>query len=82
MKIARTRAEVVEQLLGIVKKAAKGRAVHAMVMHSSVLSEAEDLKNRLTSELRCDEIYVSDFTPAMGIHSGPGVLGIAFYSDE
>ena len=53
-----------------------------MVMHSSVLSEAEDLKNRLTSELRCDEIYVSDFTPAMGIHSGPGVLGIAFYSDE
>jgi len=80
-KIARTRAEAVEQLLVIVKKAAKGRAIHAMVMHSSALSEAEELKGRLASELRCDEIYVSDFTPAMGIHSGPGVLGIAFYSD-
>jgi fatty acid-binding protein DegV len=82
MKIARTRAEAVEQLLVIVKKAAKGRAIHAMVMHSSALVEAEDLRDRLLSELRCNESYISDFTPAMGIHSGPGVLGIAFYSDE
>lgn len=82
MKIARTRADAVEQLLGVVKKAAKGKAIHAMVMHSSALVEAEDLRDRLLSELRCNESYISDFTPAMGIHSGPGVLGIAFYSDE
>ncbi len=82
VKIARTRHGAVEQLLGVVEKAARGRAIHAMVMHSSALSEAEELKARLAAELRCDEIYVSDFTPAMGIHSGPGVMGVAFYSGE
>jgi len=82
IRVARTRADAVEQLVGVVKKAAKGKAIHAMVMHSSALMEAEHLRDRLVAELRCNRTYISDFTPAMGIHSGPGVLGVAFYSDE
>ncbi|MCX8126955.1 MAG: DegV family protein, partial [Dehalococcoidia bacterium] len=37
------------------------------------------VRQRLTKEFNCTEAYVSDFTPVMGIHTGPGLLGIAFY---
>jgi fatty acid-binding protein DegV len=50
--------------------------------HTNALSEAEDLKNHITSEFNCVEVYVRDFTPVMGVHTGPGLLGIAFYFDE
>lgn len=82
LKMARTRHGAVKQLLEIVKGKAEGKPVHAIVMHSHSLDEAEKLKHCLESQLHCDEIYVSDFTPAMGIHTGPGVLGIAFYTED
>ena len=30
----------------------------------------------------CVELYVTDFAPAMGVQAGPGVLALAFYSEE
>jgi fatty acid-binding protein DegV len=27
----------------------------------------------------CAEIHVVEFTPVMGAHTGPGVLGVAFH---
>jgi fatty acid-binding protein DegV len=26
--------------------------------------------------------YVCEFTPVVGVHAGPGVVGAAFYSEE
>jgi len=50
-------------------------------LHANVLEEAQGLKQRITSEFNCAEIYVKDFTPVMGVHTGPGLLGVAFYAD-
>jgi DegV family protein with EDD domain len=82
LKMARTRHGAVKQLLQMVKVQTEGRPVHAIVMHSHSLDEAERLKQCLADQLECNELYVSDLTPAMGIHTGPGVLGIAFYADD
>jgi len=82
LKMARTRHGAVKQLLLMVKGKAGGKPVHAIVMHSRSLDEAERLRYSLATQLQCDELYVSDFTPAMGIHTGPGVLGIAYYADD
>jgi fatty acid-binding protein DegV len=53
-----------------------------MVMHANVAEEAHALREHIESEFECVEMYVSDFAPTMGLHAGPGVLGVAFYSDE
>ncbi|MCK4263030.1 MAG: DegV family protein, partial [Dehalococcoidia bacterium] len=82
IRIARTRQGAIRQLLELVKRGAGGKAIHATVMHSGNLAEAQVLEQRLLTQVRCKETYVSDFSPAMGIHSGPGVLGIAFYGDD
>jgi len=53
-----------------------------LVMHSNVIDEAEELKERMASELDCAEVYVTDFTTVMGLNTGPGLLGVAFYTDN
>jgi len=78
----RTRSKAIEQLMMFLKERADRKSVHAVVMHTNVLDEAERLKERVTSEFKCQEIYVTDFTPVMGLHAGPGLLGIAFHSEE
>ena len=52
--------------------------IQAIVMHANAPDEAEALRARLAAHFPCRESYVTQFTPVMGAHSGPGVLGIAF----
>ncbi len=77
----RTRKKAIEQLLIETRRFVDSRPIHAVVMHSNSPADAEYVKGRLASEFRCREAIVSDFTPVMGIHTGPGLLGIAFYEE-
>ena len=58
------------------------KPVHVIVMHANVTEEAEALKKQIETEFKCDEIYISDFSPTMGVQAGPGVLGVAFYTED
>lgn len=78
----RTRPKAVERLTEFLRKKVGKKPVHAVVMHANALDEAEKLKERIISEFNCIEVYVEDFTPVMGVHTGPGLLGVAFYTDD
>ncbi len=78
----RTRLSAVKKLEEIVKERIKRRPAHCIIMHSNVKGEAYGLKDRIARELDCVEIHVADFTPVMGVHTGPGLLGIAFYIES
>ncbi len=78
----RTRAKAIKRLSEIVLERTDKKPMHAIVLHSDALQEAEKLKEHITSTSNCVEIYVRDFTPVMGVHTGPGLLGIAFYFDK
>ncbi len=56
--------------------------MHGAVVHAEVPEDAGRLKEELASRLNCVEFYVTEFTPVMGAHTGSGVLGVAFFSDE
>lgn len=79
--MVRTRTKAIDYLIKVARKRVSKSPLHAVVMHSNSLGEAEKLRDHLVSEFNCAEIYVRDFTPVMGVHTGPGLLGIAFYSD-
>ena len=55
--------------------------VHVAVMHAYAQEEAERLKERVTSEFNCAELWLSEFSPVMGYACGTGTLGLAFYCD-
>ena len=48
-------------------------------MHADAPHEAEELRLLAERELSCREVFVSEFTPGMGAHIGPGLLGIAYW---
>jgi len=77
----RIRPKAIDRLVHILRHRSQGDPVHVIIMHTNVLAEAEELKQRISAEFNCAEIYVTDFTPVMGLHTGPGLLGLAFYSD-
>ena len=78
----RTKRRGVERLLEMMgQRTGANSPIHVIVLHADALDEAEDLKQRVASEFDCAEIYVKDFTPVMGIHTGPGLLGLAFYAE-
>ena len=52
-----------------------------MVHHADDLEGGEKLKDEIASRFDCAELYLTEFTPAMGVHAGPGVLAISFYAD-
>ncbi|MEE9583322.1 MAG: DegV family protein, partial [Dehalococcoidales bacterium] len=62
-------------------KLSKGQPVHVAVMHADVLERAKELRDRIASRFNCVELFITEFTPVMGVHTGPGVVGAAFYSE-
>ena len=75
---ARTKPRGVNRLVEIMQERTKGKPVHVNVMHANVADEAATLKERIESEFRCTELYVTDFAPTMGVQAGPGTLALAF----
>ncbi len=56
--------------------------VHVSVMHAYVLDEAYRLKEQVSSEFNCAELWLTEFSPIMGYATGTGTLGFAFYGDD
>jgi fatty acid-binding protein DegV len=62
------------------QRAAGARSLHLCIHHADALEEALALAERARSVLNPVELYVSEFTRVMSAHTGPGLLGFAFYS--
>ncbi len=77
----RSRGRAMERLVDVMEKRVGRRPVHATVMHAQAAEDAVDLSRRVRDRFDCREVFVSEFTPVMGAHLGPGLLGLAFYSD-
>lgn len=77
----RTQRRAITRLLELVNERAGQDALHATVMHADAPEAAEELRQRLEAMLPCRELFVSEFTPVMGAHIGPGLLGVAYWAE-
>ncbi len=78
----RTHKRAVKRLLELMCERAESGPIHATVMHADALEAAEELRGKVEAEFQCEDLFVSEFTPVMGAHIGPGLLGIAFWSND
>lgn len=76
----RSRSRAIERILDETRPLAARGPLHCAVAHAAVPDEAEGLLSRITDELECAETLLTEFTPLMGAHTGPGVLAIAAWS--
>lgn len=77
----RTRAKAVRRLLEVMAERIGGSTVHVIAHHADELEAGEQLKAEIGERFNCAELYLTEFTPAMGVHAGPGMLGASFYID-
>ena len=81
MGAVRSKERGIEQLLKVMKQKVGLNPVHVAVMHVYAQDEAERLKERVSSEFNCVELWLTEFSPLMGYACGTGTLGLAFYPD-
>ena len=82
MSAVRSKERGIEQLLKVMKQKVGVSPVHVAVMHVYAQDEAERLKERVSSEFNCVELWLTEFSPLMGYACGTGTLGVAFYSED
>ena len=77
----RSRAKAIRRLLDIMGERAAGEPLVVNVLEAGAPEEAQDLRAAVARDFDCRELMVSQFTPVMGAHTGPGLLGLAFHTD-
>jgi len=80
---ARTNLGATKRILELMEqKIAGGKRLHVAVMHADAPDRARELVDEISSRFDCAELFTTEFTPVMGVHTGPGVIGVAFYSED
>jgi len=78
----RTKKKGVEEMLDIATKRLGGkRMAEAAIVHVDCLEEGESLVDLVRDRFNPAKIFISDVSPVVGTHVGPGGLGLAFYPD-
>jgi DegV family protein with EDD domain len=75
----RTRKRAVQRLLEVMRQRTEGKAICVNLMHANVPEEAQRIKADILRQFHCLEFYITDFTPVIGAHTGPGSIGLSFY---
>jgi DegV family protein with EDD domain len=80
----RTMPRALSRLLSHVEERLDGqqRPLHMAVMHADAPAAADDLTDAIRRRFDPDELVVTEFTSVMGAHTGPGFVGVAFFSGE
>jgi DegV family protein with EDD domain len=55
--------------------------LHMAVMHADAQDEAQQLLKDIENEFPCRESFITTLTPVMGVHTGPGLVGVSFFAE-
>jgi DegV family protein with EDD domain len=77
----RTQKKALARLLEIIIEKGGNSPCHINIMHADAKDNAEMAKNTLTEKLKVVEMQVTELSPVIGAHTGPGTLGICVYPD-
>ncbi|OGO30042.1 MAG: hypothetical protein A2Z29_06390 [Chloroflexi bacterium RBG_16_56_11] len=80
--LPRTMKSAIARMLKLMDAAsAKNEMLHVAVMHADAPQLAAEFQDRISARFKCREIFITEFTPVMGVHTGPGLIGVAFYGE-
>ncbi len=76
---AKGRKKSIEKLIELVEKAVKDKPFNLAILHGGAKAESEAILDRIRSFPNLKEVITSDISPALGVHTGPGLLGVCFH---
>jgi fatty acid kinase fatty acid binding subunit len=77
----RTRSRALERVVQETVGEAAGRPIHLGAFHALAEADAKEVVRRVETEGDVVETFVVEATPVMGAHTGPGLVGTAFFCD-
>ncbi|MDX1614838.1 MAG: DegV family protein [Candidatus Promineifilaceae bacterium] len=79
----RTKRKALGRVLELAEEEVAGKpGVHAAVLHAAVPEEATKFRDEVGERLRVDELILTDLSPVVGTHTGPGLVGLAYYVES
>ena len=75
----RGRKRSLDKLVEIAKEISEGHTVRLAVMHGSAEKEAQKIKDTLSKLPNVKDIIFGQIGPALGVHTGPGLVGVCVY---
>jgi DegV family protein with EDD domain len=83
LRPARTARAAEDRMIARVRRSRPGPAqLHTVALHADAPDAAAALLRRVEAELGPATALLSEFGPVMEVHTGPGVLGIAWWWEE
>jgi len=81
--IARPRSadRAVDRILKEMSNDLDGTRAHVNVIHAAAPQRAEVLRSWAAEHLDCAELFVTQFHPFMGAHTGPGLVGASWWAE-
>jgi fatty acid kinase fatty acid binding subunit len=77
----RTRRRALDRMANLLVEMAQGRRLHLAVHHANALEDARYVLAAVDGRLDLAESYVTEFTQVMGVHTGPGLVGLAWWPE-
>jgi DegV family protein with EDD domain len=75
----RTRKKSLNRLVELVEQRIAGRTpVRLGALYTDVPAEANELLNEASQRIECIQSVISEVSPVLGTHAGPGTVGLAF----
>ncbi len=72
-----------ERLITTVEKRIGGRDLKGLaVMHACAAEKAEELMSKIKGRIEAPQRFITEFSPVMGAHAGPGTFGLAYFLDD
>jgi DegV family protein with EDD domain len=79
----RSKRKADERILDLVEQRIGGRTpLRIAVLHGMAYNEAAELLERARERFQPIESYVTEVSPVLGVHAGPGVVGLAYLAGE
>jgi DegV family protein with EDD domain len=80
----RTQKKAWTRTIELANQARAGRSIESMaIVHVDALEEARQFEGKLHASLQCpEEILYAELTPGLSVHSGAGLVGVAFVTGE
>lgn len=77
---ALSRKKAYEMMADLVEKAVgTGGKIKIAYVHAAALEEVEKIKREIEKRLSVVEMLVTELTPPLGVHTGPGTVGFCYY---
>ncbi len=77
---ARSRLKAYRRIVDLMQqRVGKGAHIKVAFTHVMALEQVEKLQGMVMERFECVEVIVTDLSPALAVHSGPGTVGVCFF---